>query len=89
MEIELDKIARLAKIRIEPEKRETFEKQMRDIIGMVERLDDTDDPYTGVDESNPMRLRADEVRPSLPRKGILQNAPQTQAGCVVVPRTVE
>ena len=36
-----------------------------------------------------MQLRQDEIRPSLKRDQLLQNAPQTQAGCVVVPKVVE
>jgi len=36
-----------------------------------------------------MALREDEVRPSFPRGEILANAPQTEAGCIVVPKTVE
>ena len=42
-----------------------------------------------MDPSNPMQLRQDEIRPSLKRDQLLQNAPQTQAGCVVVPKVVE
>ena len=35
------------------------------------------------------QLREDEVRPSTPRDKLLQNAPQVEAGCVVVPKTLE
>ena len=36
-----------------------------------------------------MELRKDEIRPSLRREVVLQNAPKAVAGCIVVPKTVE
>lgn len=88
-EIDIEKIARLSKLTIEPQKREMFLTQMKNIIGMVENLTDSGEGSIGVDESRPMRLRKDEIGPSLTRGQVLMNAPQKQAGCVVVPKTVE
>ena len=42
-----------------------------------------------VDRANRMELRKDEIKPSLRRDVILANAPETAAGCVVVPKTTE
>ena len=42
-----------------------------------------------VDPADRMELRRDEIRPSLRREVVLQNAPQSAAGCIVVPKTVE
>lgn len=89
MKIDLERVAQLARLKIEPEKREMFETQMQSIVAMVENLPEMDEDYIGVDAAHPMRLREDTVRPSLRRDAILANAPQTQAGCVVVPKTVE
>lgn len=89
MKIDLDKVAQLARLSIDPEKREMFEQQMQAIVAMVENLPQMEEDYAGVDPAHPMRLREDVVRPSLRREAILANAPQTQAGCVVVPKTVE
>lgn len=89
MKIDIEKIARLAKLKIEPDKRGMFEIQMEQIVAMVENLPEMSERYVGVDPENPMRLREDEVRPSMRRDELLQNAPKVQAGCVVVPRTVE
>lgn len=88
-EIDIEKIARLSKLTIEPQKRDMFLTQMKNIIGMVENLPDSGEGSIGVDESRPMRLRKDEIGPSLTRGQVLMNAPQKQAGCVVVPKTVE
>ena len=89
MKIDIEKIARRAKLRIEPDKQGMFETQMEQIVAMVENLPEMSERYVGVDPQNPMRLREDEIRPSMRRDELLQNAPRVQAGCVVVPRTVE
>ena len=56
---------------------------------MVEQLPPMEDAGIGLDPEHPMQLRKDEVKPSMKRDEILKNAPQMQAGCVVVPKTVE
>ncbi|MBP3464571.1 MAG: Asp-tRNA(Asn)/Glu-tRNA(Gln) amidotransferase subunit GatC [Angelakisella sp.] len=88
MEIDIKKIAKLSRLAIEPEREEKFQKDMQNIIEMVERL-----PEMGAGDLSPkvedaMTLREDEIAPSLPREEVLKNAPQTAAGCVVVPKTV-
>ena len=88
MEIDIKKIAKLSRLAIEPEREEKFQKDMQNIIEMVERL-----PELGAGDLSPkvedaMTLREDEIAPSLPREEVLKNAPQTAAGCVVVPKTV-
>ena len=88
MEIDIKKIAKLSRLAIEPERVERFQKDMQNIIEIVERL-----PEMGAGDLSPkvedaMTLREDEIAPSLPREEVLKNAPQTAAGCVVVPKTV-
>ena len=88
MEIDIKKIAKLSRLAIEPERVERFQKDMQNIIEMGERL-----PEMGAGDLAPkvedaMTLREDEIAPSLPREEVLKNAPQTAAGCVVVPKTV-
>ena len=88
MEIDIKKIAKLSRLAIEPEREEKFQKDMQNIIEMVERL-----PEMGAGDLSPkvedaMTLREYEIAPSLPREEVLKNAPQTAAGCVVVPKTV-
>ena len=41
------------------------------------------------DPNNRMILREDEIKSSLPRTEMLKNVPQSQAGCIVVPKVVE
>ena len=88
MSIDIKHIAKLAKLKIEDDEIAKFEKEMEDIIKMVENLPELDGKLT-IDENNCMDLREDVVVPSLRRDEAIGNAPQKQAGCVVVPRTVE
>lgn len=89
MQIDVEKIASLARLRINPEELEKFQRQMQDILAMVENLPQLDGVILELDVSNPMQLRKDEIIPSLKRDDILKNAPKTEAGCVVVPNTLD
>lgn len=89
MKIDIRHIAKLARLRIDDSEAEKFEKQMQDIVDMVERIPELSDEYSDVDPSHPMELRPDEIRPSYRREELLAGAPEVQAGCVVVPKTVE
>ena len=62
---------------------------MEDIIQMVENLPDLDTQGSLVDPTNTMELRKDEVQPSFPRNEMLQNAPYTAAGCILIPKVVD
>ena len=89
MNIDIRHIAKLSRLRIEDSELEGYEKEMADIIAMVEAMPDISDELT-VDPENAMTLRKDEISETkIPRDEILKNAPKTVAGCVVVPKTVE
>ena len=88
MEIDIKKIAKLSRLAIEPERVERFQKDMQNIIEMVERLPEMEAGDLSPKREDAMTLREDEIAPSLPREEVLKNAPQTAAGCVVVPKTV-
>ncbi len=89
MEIDIKRIAKLAKLSIPDEKVEKFQKEMEGIIQMVENLPNLDTKGALVDPDNTMELRKDEVQPSYPRDEMLKNAPTTAAGCVMIPKVVE
>lgn len=90
MSIDVKHLAKLARLRIEDEKLAKFEKDMENIVNMVEQLPQLDGDASGLDPKNPMILRKDEIDScNIPRKELLGNAPKMQAGCVVVPKTVE
>ena len=89
MDIAIRHIAKLSRLRISEDELSGYEKEMSDIIAMVESMPDIEDELT-VDPDNAMALRSDEVvSDKIPRDEILKNAPKVVAGCVVVPKTVE
>lgn len=90
MSIDVKHLAKLARLRIEDDKLAKFEKDMESIVTMVEQLPDVSGDAWNLDPNHPMKLREDtEGTDKLPRAELLSNAPQMQAGCVVVPKTVE
>lgn len=89
MEIDIMRLAKLAKLSIPEDKVEEFRKKMEDIIQMVENLPDLDTEGSLVDPTDTMELRKDEVQPSFPRDEMLQNAPYTAAGCILIPKVVD
>ena len=89
MEIDIMRLAKLAKLSIPEDKVEEFRKKMEDIIRMVENLPDLDTEGSLVDPTDTMELRKDEVQPSFPRNEMLQNAPYTAAGCILIPKVVD
>ena len=90
MSIDVKHLAKLARLRIEDDKLAKFERDMESIVSMVEQLPQIDGNADGLDPAHPMKLRKDEESTEkLTRKELLANAPQMQAGCVVVPKTVE
>ncbi len=89
MNIDIKHIAKLSRLRIEDDKIEKFEKDMQSIVNMVEQMPDIDDTLT-LDVNNPMKLREDvEVTDKYTREQLMKNAPQVQAGCLVVPKIVD
>lgn len=90
MKIDIRHIAKLSRLRIEDDKLEKFEKDMETIVGMVDNMPDVDGTLDLLDEENPMTLREDRaVTDKFRREELLSNAPDVQAGCLVVPKTVE
>lgn len=89
MEIDIKRLAKLARLKIDESRMAGFEKDMKGIVAMVEHLPEISDSGALIDPSAPMELREDVSESKYRRDDLLKNAPQTQAGCVVVPRVVE
>lgn len=90
MKIDIRHIAKLSRLKIEDDKLEKFEKDMESIVTMVENMPDVEGTLVLLDEENPMTLREDKaVTDKFKRDELLANAPEVQAGCLVVPKTVE
>ena len=89
MDFDILHIATLSRLKIDPREEEKFANEMANIIQMVEHLPDIQGDGTLIDPDHPMTMRKDEVEPSFRRDELLKNAPQVQAGCVVVPKVME
>lgn len=89
MEIDVRHIAKLAKLKFSDDEIASFEKEFAEIVGMVENLPEIESAATLLEPGNLMALREDTVVPSYPREAMLQNVPESVAGCIVVPKTVE
>ena len=88
MKIDVMHLAKLARLTIDGNERPHFEAEMAGIVEMVEKLPPIEGKLTA-DPANRMALRPDGIEPSMRPEAILQNAPQSEAGCIVVPRVVE
>ena len=89
VKINIRHIAKLSRLHVEENEVEKFEKDMQSIVGMVENLPDFKETSLKLSSEDAMLLREDEIMPSMPRREVLQNAPQIEAGCIVVPKIVE
>jgi len=91
-EADVARIARLARIEIDPKKRTALAAELSNIMGWIEQLNEVDTegvpPMTSVGETF-LTLRADEVTDGGQVEKILENAPEQQDGHFAVPKVVE
>ena len=86
------RIARLARIKVDPEKRTALASELSNILGWIEQLDEVNTdgvaPMTSVGDMT-LSLRADEVTDGEKAEKVLANASEQQDGHFVVPKVVE
>ncbi|MGZ3605647.1 MAG: Asp-tRNA(Asn)/Glu-tRNA(Gln) amidotransferase subunit GatC [Thermodesulfobacteriota bacterium] len=92
MKMDIEKVARLARLELSEEDRETFGNQMEQILTYMEQLNRLD--TTGVEPAShavPIYnvFREDEVKPSIPQEEVLAIAPDEEDGHFKVPRIIE
>ncbi|WP_375228473.1 Asp-tRNA(Asn)/Glu-tRNA(Gln) amidotransferase subunit GatC [Roseobacter sp. S98] len=86
------RVAKLARIRVEPEALPALAGEFNTILGFIEQLSEVDvegvEPMTSV---TPQRLkrRVDEVQDGNQQEKILSNAPDAREGFFAVPKVVE
>lgn len=85
---DLRKLAHLSRLQLSDAEVEVLAPQLEQILGFVEKLaelnvDDVEPMTTAIDVRN--RWEADQVESSLPREAALQNAPQADDECFLVP----
>ena len=86
------KIARLSRLHVEDDRLQPIAEDLNGILGWIEQLGEVDvegvEPMTSaVDMAAP--LRADAVSDGGKRDDVLKNAPKSDDGFFVVPRSVE
>src|SRR5262245_25897621 len=89
---EVEHVARLARLALDPEEKERMRAQLDAILGYVEQLRAVD--TTGVAPTAHVLplvnvMREDEIRPSYPADTMLANAPDAHDGQFRVPRILE
>ena len=92
MKMDIEKVARLARLELSEEEKSTFGSQLEQILSYMEQLNRLD--TSGVEPTShaiPVYnvFREDEVKPSLPQEEVLAIAPDEEDGHFKVPRIIE
>jgi len=92
MKMDIEKVARLARLELSEEEKEIFGNQMEQILTYMEQLNRLD--TSGVEPTShaiPIDnvFRDDEVKPSFPHEEVLAIAPDEEEGHFKVPRIIE
>jgi len=85
-------LARLARLRLEPDEAERMQRDLDAILGYVEKLaeiDTRDVPPTAHVLDMAARLREDRVSGVLPVSEAVRNAPEHTESAMVVPKVIE
>ncbi len=85
------KVAQLSKLKLTEEEVELFSKQLADILGFIEKLEELDTenilPFYEINQQE-APMRDDTPQEGLSNEEALSNAPQSERGFFVVPRVV-
>ncbi|MBX3328277.1 MAG: Asp-tRNA(Asn)/Glu-tRNA(Gln) amidotransferase subunit GatC [Nitrospira sp.] len=89
---DVEKVAQLARLALTASEKETFAKQLSQILSHVDQLKQYD--TTGIEPTATVMgqvnvFREDSVRPSLAAEKALANAPERESDGFVVPKIIE
>lgn len=92
MKMDIEKVARLARLDLSEKEKVTFGSQLEQILTYMEQLNRLD--TSGVEPTShaiPVYnvFREDEVKPSFPQEEVLAIAPDDEEGHFKVPRIIE
>ena len=82
----------LARITLDEDEEKKVGKELQDILSYIDKLNELDtEGVEAMSHCFPLTnvLRKDEVKPSMSPDEIVANAPESQDGTFVVPKTVE
>ena len=89
---EVEHIAKLARLELTEEQKETYRGQLSDILDYIAKLNELDTkdvPPTSGGGLPQMSLRADEIHPSLSTEALLKNASQSEDDQFKIPPVFE
>ena len=89
---DVEHVARLARLRLQPAELEALTGQMDTILDYVEKLNELDtDGIEPTAHAVPLEnaFREDEVKPSIGIARARQNAPEVEGDCFKVPKVIE
>lgn len=88
---QLDHIAHLARIKLTPADKKTFQHQLSSILDYIAILNKSDTDHTPptfqVNDSQNV-FRCDKVSPGLSLKQVLASAPRHRSGYILTPQTI-
>jgi aspartyl-tRNA(Asn)/glutamyl-tRNA(Gln) amidotransferase subunit C len=92
MKMDIEKVARLARLELSEEEKVTFGNQLEQVLNYMEQLNRLD--TTGVEPTShaiPIFnvFKEDEVKPSFPQEEVLAIAPNGEEGYFKVPKIIE
>ena len=89
-QINVTRIAELARIAVTPEETALYQSQLEHILGYIDKLKEVDVEGIRPEESLPLGpLRADEARPGIGQEAVMANAPDSANGQIRVPKVVD
>jgi len=92
VEIDIEHVARLARLELTPEEKDRLREQLAVILEHAAKVGEVataDVPPTAYAISRSNVLRPDELTPSLSKQDVLANAPEVEDDRFKVPRVVE
>jgi aspartyl-tRNA(Asn)/glutamyl-tRNA(Gln) amidotransferase subunit C len=92
MKMDIEKVAKLARLTLSEEEKRRFESQLDQILAYIEQLNRVD--TTGVEPTShaiPIHnaFREDEIKPSFPKDEVMGIAPAQEDGHFKVPRIID
>jgi aspartyl-tRNA(Asn)/glutamyl-tRNA(Gln) amidotransferase subunit C len=92
MKMDIEKVAKLARLRLSEDEKKRFAGQLDQILAHIEQLSRVD--TTGVEPTShaiPIHnaFREDEIKPSFPKDEVMGIAPAQEDGHFKVPRIIE
>ena len=90
--IDVRYVANLARIELSDDEVKTFQNQLEDVVGYIEKIGELDvDGIEPTSHTHPVMnvFRKDELKPSLDREDVLANAPEEVDSQFKVPKILE